>query len=73
MRTSYATDTTAVGGEPPINKYGNTAAYGNQNTGVVNNGYQTTTQTQVPAGNELGHDGYVRSHQPYNQNPTGTF
>merc|ERR1712000_55803 len=72
MRTSYATDTTAVGGEPPINKYGNAAAYGNA---PVSNGYQTTTTTSAPAvaGNGVSHDGYVRTQQPYNQNATGTF
>merc|ERR1711939_674105 len=72
MRTSYATDTTAVGGEPPINKYENAAAYGNA---PVSNGYQTTTTTHAPAvaGNGVSHDGYVRTHQPYNQNATGTF
>ncbi|KUJ11421.1 uncharacterized protein LY89DRAFT_565821, partial [Mollisia scopiformis] len=52
VRHSYATDATAVGNEPPINKYGNAGAYGNQTggvvgTGAVNNGtgYQTTTTT----------------------------
>jgi hypothetical protein len=72
IRTSYQTDTTAVGtGEAPLNKYGNTAPaapYGAQNQGVVSNGWQTTTTTHVPA-----NDGYVRTHQPYNNNPTGTF
>merc|ERR1712072_852462 len=72
MRTSYATDTTAVGGEPPINKYGNAAAYGNA---PVSNGYQTTTTTNAPAvaGNGVSRDGYVRTQQPYHQNATGTF
>merc|ERR1711964_600649 len=72
MRTSYATDTSAVGGEPPINKYGNAAAYGNA---PVSNGYQTTTTTNAPAvaGNGVSHDGYVRTQQPYHQNATGTF
>merc|ERR1712093_374997 len=72
MRTSYATDTTAVGGEPPINKYGNAAACGNA---PVSNGYQTTTTTNAPAvaGNGVSHDGYVRTQQPYHQNSTGTF
>lgn len=67
MRTSYATDTTAVGGgELPVNKYGNTAAYGN--APVASNGYHTQTTTHVPVGNGVSHDGYVR-----NQNATGTF
>jgi hypothetical protein len=79
VRTSYATDATAVGGEPPINKYENTTAYGNasavpttytgQQGGLVGSGHQTQTTTHVPH----QHDGYVRNHQAYNQNPTGTF
>jgi len=74
MRSSYATDTTAVGaGEAPLNKYGNTAAYGNQTGGTVGNsdggGWQTNTTTNTGGVN----DGYVRNHQPYNANPTGTF
>jgi len=75
VRTSYATDATAVGAsEPAYNKYGNTT-YSGQTGGVVGNGglapehagyqTQTTTTTHVP------HDGYVRTHQPYNANPTG--
>jgi len=77
VRDSYATDTTAVGaaGEAPINKYGNTAPYGSATTGrhtpgvagtgaETVSGYQTTTTTHIP------HDGYVRTFQPYNQNPT---
>jgi len=54
VRDSYATESTAVGGEVPVNKYGNTAAYGNmapQTGGVVGhgaNGYQTTTTTRTP-------------------------
>lgn len=71
VRTSYATDATAVGNEAPYNKYGNTTAYGNQTAGTVPstgvNGYQTTTTTHVP------HDGYTRTHQPYNANPTANF
>ncbi|KAE8443381.1 hypothetical protein EG329_001940 [Mollisiaceae sp. DMI_Dod_QoI] len=75
VRTSYATDATAVGNEPIINKYGNTAAYGNQTGGIVGggprpvsgSGYQTTTTTHIP------HDGYTRNHQPYNANPTANF
>jgi len=80
VRDSYATESTAVGGtgEAPLNKYGNTAAYGNgvtgQHTGGVVgsgangvNGYQTTTTTQFPQ------EGYVRTHQPYNQNATTNF
>jgi len=72
VRTSYATDATAVGNEPAYNKYGN-PTYGNQTGGVigtgsgVGNGYQTTTTTHVP------HDGYTRTHQPYNANPTANF
>ncbi|KAH7309964.1 hypothetical protein BKA65DRAFT_519199 [Rhexocercosporidium sp. MPI-PUGE-AT-0058] len=70
MRQSYATDTTAVGaGELPVNKYGNTTAYGNAPV----NGYTTQTTTHAPVGNGVSHDGYVRNHQPYNQNTTGTF
>jgi hypothetical protein len=63
VRTSYATDATAVGNEASYNKYGNTT-YGNQTGGVVSgatNGYQTTTATHVP------HDGYART------NPTANF
>jgi hypothetical protein len=63
MRNSYATDTTAVGaGEAPLNKYGNAAPYGAQTGGVTaGNGWQTTTTTHAGA------------HQPYINNPTGTF
>jgi hypothetical protein len=73
IRTSYATDTTAVGaGEAPLNKYGNTAlatAYGGQTGGVTGSGWQTTTTTHTGG---VPSDGYVKTHQPYN-NPTGTF
>ncbi|KAF8855740.1 hypothetical protein BDZ45DRAFT_595215 [Acephala macrosclerotiorum] len=71
VRTSYATDATAVGNETSYNKYGNTPAYGNRTAGTVPsagvNGYQTTTTTHVP------HDGYTRTYQPYNANPTANF
>jgi hypothetical protein len=71
FRTSYTTDTTAVGaGEAPLNKYGNVTSYGNQAGGVPAHGYQTTTTTHTPG---AANDGYVRTHQPYNNNPTGTF
>jgi hypothetical protein len=61
FRTSYATDTTAIGaGEAPLNKYGNVTSYG----------HQTATTTHTPG---AANDGYVRTHQPYNNNPTGTF
>ena len=69
MRTSYATDATAVGNEPPLNKYGNAAPYGNvgQTGGVVGSGgngygYETTTTTHVP------HGGY----KPYSAPPAST-
>jgi hypothetical protein len=74
IRNSYATDTTAVGGagEVPVNKYGNSAAYGNQATG--GSGWQTTTTSHHAAGAGGVEDGgYVRSHQPYNANPTANF
>ncbi len=71
IRSSYATDTTAVGaaGDAPLNKYGNIAPYGSQATGG-GPGWQTTTTTYAGAPTD---EGYVRSHQPYNGNPTGTF
>ena len=63
IRTSYATDTTAVGaGEAPLNKYANVAPYGNQTGGVMGDqqGWQTSPTTHAGA-------------QPYHNNPTGTF
>lgn len=60
VRTSYATDATAVGHEAPYNKYGHT------NPGVIGSGavhgggHQTTTTTHIP-------------HQGYNANTTGNF
>jgi hypothetical protein len=70
FRTSYATDTTAVGNEPVYNKYGNNstnmtgAGAVPQTTGHMGttNGYQTTTTTHA--------GGYT----PYrSENATGTF
>jgi len=74
VRDSYATDTTAVGNEPVYNKYGNT----NPVNARQSNGYSTTTTTHTPypsggAATEMPGDGYQRTHQPYNNNPTGTF
>jgi len=66
VRHSYNTDATAVGAEQPIyNKYGNTGPVPATHGGL-GGGYQT-------AGAEMPADGYVRTHQPYNSNPTGTF
>jgi len=59
LRTSYGTDTTAVGNEVPMGKYGagaGTGGYGDgyvggQSVGVMGhgaNGYSTTTTTHVP-------------------------
>jgi hypothetical protein len=67
VRTSYATDATAVGNEAPYSKYGNTT-YGNQTGGVVGSGavngtgYQTTTTTHVP-----------HHQQAYNTNPAANY
>ncbi|PBP17495.1 hypothetical protein BUE80_DR011737 [Diplocarpon rosae] len=68
MRPSYATDATAVGGEPPVSKYGadtyGTAqpyVYGSQ----MSHGYQTQTSTMSGAGQQT--EGYTRNHQTYNQ------
>lgn len=58
VRTSYATDATAVGNEPVLNKYGHTAAP--VSTGANGYGYQTNTTTHTP------HGGY----QAYNPNTT---
>jgi len=53
MRTSYATDATAVGHEPVVNKYGHANMTGAgsvpQSTGTTN-GYQTTTTTHSGGG-----------------------
>jgi len=52
VRTSYATDTTAVGNEtdnPARNKYGHTTPVGQQT------GYATTTSTHVPYAQEAGY------------------
>lgn len=74
VRDSYATDTTAVGQEPTYNKYGPTHPVAAPQT----TGYSTTTTTHTPyySGNtasDVSGDGYQRSHEPYNSNPTGTF
>ena len=66
FRTSYATDTTAVGHEPVYNKYGNTNMTGGvggiPHTTGTTNGYQTTATT------------HTGEYQPYrSENTTGTF
>jgi len=72
VRTSYATDTTAVGAtttdDAVLNKYGHTTPVAGHGTAVpyghtaagANNGWQTTTTTHAP------HQGYV-------SNTNGTF
>lgn len=74
VRTSYATDTTAVGTDATaINKYGN--ATSPTHSSVVNNAYKHDQHQGVVDGGT----GYTRTHQPYNQtatynqNTTGTF
>jgi hypothetical protein len=66
FRTSYATDTTAVGQEPVYNKYGASnmtgAGHANGVPQTIHAGHQTTTTTQA--------GGYT----PYRaENATGTF
>ncbi|KAI6716458.1 hypothetical protein PZA11_002918 [Diplocarpon coronariae] len=73
MRPSYATDATAVAGEPPVSKYG-VETYGNAQPYVhgsqTSNGYPTPTGTMTGAGPQT--EGFTRPHQTYNQN-RGTF
>jgi hypothetical protein len=57
VRTSYATDATAVGNEPITSKYGNTAPVSSGANGAY--GYQTTTTTHIP------HGGY-KAYNPHN-------
>lgn len=85
-RTSYATESTAVGNEPVYNKYGSTAAGGlgtaHNTNGTAGYGHQTTT-THIPhthgANNNTGilHTHGVNNnsgtYQTYNGNPAGTF
>ncbi len=81
MRTSYATDATAVGNEPVVNKYGNSAGYGNAINMPASAGAVGSGANGYGNGNRgYGYQTTTTTHTPaggykaYNpNNTTGTF